>query len=252
MYNIIKLLLLNKVYHKIKKHQSNVKLPTSFTSNRVRIIRPRIISSSVTCPSIHNILIGRSNNNESEIKSKSASMAEINTLHKNNSNIHNINVNLMSGKCTDKDTKVKSDDMNLKKTFLSSFDISWNNSLDSVISFISEILGEETPVKNVLDDTFNISYDIISAGIDKVKDLSESMISSRTNFTDNGSQTERISKIHIVQERKKSMDAGTQTSQKIHQDNRKRSVGQKKKISNDYVSTIDLSNERSWPLKKNE
>ncbi|CEF61260.1 Hypothetical protein SRAE_0000038600 [Strongyloides ratti] len=228
----------------------NDKSSTSNTINRVRIIKPRIIPST-TYPNMNKILYNNNYNNQSNIKTKSCSMAEINNIHKKRSNVHTINIKLTGEKFKETDKNVEPD-INLKKTFLSSFDISWSSPLDNAITFISEMLGEETPVENVFDDTFNISYNIISASIDKIKDLSDSMIMSRTNFIDNGCQTERITKIPKVTERKKSIDIGTQTSniQKIFEDNKKKLQRINKISSKDYVSTIDLSNERSWPLKK--
>uniref|UniRef100_A0A0K0EQQ6 cGMP-dependent protein kinase n=1 Tax=Strongyloides stercoralis TaxID=6248 RepID=A0A0K0EQQ6_STRER len=235
-------------YMNSKNLNINNKLSTSNPTNKIRIIKPKIIPST-TYPSMKQVLLNNNYNNQSQIKTKCVSMAEIDTLHKNNSNIHTIDIKLTGRKFNE---NLLESNINLQKTFLSSFDLSWSNQLDNAITFISEILGKETPIENVFDDTFNIGYNIISSSIDKIKDLSDSMIMSKTNFIDNGCQTERISKIPKVLERKKSIDIGTQTYniQKIFNINKNKLSKINKTISKDYVSTIDLSNERSWPLKK--
>uniref|UniRef100_A0A0N4ZZ39 cGMP-dependent protein kinase n=1 Tax=Parastrongyloides trichosuri TaxID=131310 RepID=A0A0N4ZZ39_PARTI len=225
---------------------------TSYTANYlkknnegVRIIRPKIVPST-TYPSIRRMYDNRTVLNK--INSRSISMAEI---AKNNSNVKTINIKQL-GKDYDKTSSSNNNDNNLKKNLSNSYNHSWSSSLDNAITFISEILGEQTPVEDIMDDAINISYDIFSSSIDKMKNISDSMISSRTNYSEIGSQTDCITKIPQRSNRKKSVDVETQTKivKKVQEETLKKKIEPRLVHPKDYVSTIDLSNERSWPLKK--
>uniref|UniRef100_A0AC35UFX9 cGMP-dependent protein kinase n=1 Tax=Rhabditophanes sp. KR3021 TaxID=114890 RepID=A0AC35UFX9_9BILA len=207
------------------------------------IYKPRIVNST-TYPSMQNIGSSplRSINIQQIGNSRSHSMAEIS----NSTPIKKATIRTISIQLTDSKKKIAEDEEILKRGFSASRDSNWSTPLDHVISIMTEFMGE--PAQDILEDSISLISNIVTTGIEKAKELNESKCENKT-ILESGSQTDRFtSQIPRKVVRKASFDAETQTSRKVFQEIRKKSlvpnVGNR-----DYVSTIDLSNEKGWPLK---